>query len=175
MYSVFCRWLSTACPRRAGALPSNSLSSVFFENISSAEAFFQPAQEGFESERFIQFRAVTRRIFGRRDAQNRKKTISHALALSTAIFVVSVHRKDEPRARRTSQKGGRDGTRHSRGGRSCAFRYVWDDLQTRQRVCFGFSPETDSACLAERSRSSGRRGVPARHRAGETKERITAT
>jgi hypothetical protein len=158
-----------------GVLSGNSLSSGFFENISSAGAIFQPKHEGFESERFIQFRAGTARGFGRRHAQIRKKTISHALALSTAIFVVSVHRKDEPWARRTSQKGGRDGTRQNRGGRSRAFRYAWDNLQARQRVCSGLSLETDSACLAERLRQDGHRGVPARHRAGKTKERITAT
>lgn len=177
MYSVSCRRLSTACPSRLGTLRSDSLSSDFFENISSGGAVFEPAQEGFESERFIQFRAGRRLEFGRSGLRIRKKTVSRTLALSTAIFVVSGHRKDERKARRLSQKGGSDGTRcYCREGRSCAFRNEWDDLQVRQRVCSGFTPEADSVCHAASVRRDAV-GVPvkAKHGAGQATERVFAT
>lgn len=175
MYSVPCQQLSTACPRLAGVLPSNPLSSAFFENISPAGAVFPPAREGFESERFLQFRAGMRRKFGRRHARNRKKTISHALALSTAIFVVSVHRKDEPRARRTSQNGGWDGTRQKpRRAKPCLSMRVGRPAGKAQIGLRRLA--RDRFCLpCEGSLSSRSGSVPAGQRAGETKERISAT
>lgn len=125
----------------------NAVSSVFFEFISSKETAFPPGRERFESEHFIEFRPCTCGDFLRSDAAKRKKSVSRALALSTAFFVVSGRRRDRQQARRPSQNGGLRGTRQNRGWRSRAYRTEWDDLQPRQTFCSGVAPEGEAVCL----------------------------
>lgn len=104
MNSVACRWLSTSCPCQGRLAMDNSLSSTFFGFISAAKPESGAERERFESEHFIEFGPCRLGELRRRHEQIRKKSVSRALALSTAIFVVSGHRRDGQRARRTSQK-----------------------------------------------------------------------
>lgn len=89
MNSVACEQLSTACPWRDWPTADNFLSSVFFEFISPAEPVSGVGRERFESEHFIEFGPCRLGELRPRREQIRKKSVSRALALSTAIFVVS--------------------------------------------------------------------------------------
>lgn len=160
MYSVSCRRLSTTCPRRREGLRDNSLSSSFFENISSGDAPNGPDREGFESERFIEFSAGIRREFRRRNDQIRKNSVSRALALSTTIFVVSGHRRDELGARRLNPNGGTSSARQNREGQSYAFRCEWDGLRAVQKFYSGVLPEGVVACLVTSADRDKAGGVP---------------
>lgn len=169
MYSVSCRRLSTTCPRRREGLRDNSLSSSFFENISSAEPLCGPRREGFESARLIQFGVSARRRFRRRIDQIRKNSVSRALALSTTIFVVSGHRRDEFEARRLTPNGGTSSTRQNREGRSYAFRCELDGLRAVQKFRPGVLPEGVVAYFVTSADRDKAGGIPVtiRHGAGK--------
>lgn len=145
----------------------NSLSSYFFEFISPAEPVSEAGRERFESEHFIEFGPRGPGEFRRRQEQIRKKSVSRALALSTAIFVVSgaskaasIRLDDQAKMADSARRG------HAADGEAVSFDASGAICRRGRNLLWRFLPERGACCRKVRPSRNDFVGFPVNAKGG---------